>query len=360
MREPAIGGTVGDRRILQGKAMRAARLNEGETRLAVVETDEPVLRERSAVVRVEAAFVAPYFSHLISSGHWQTPRRPFTVGQDAIGIVESVADGVTALSPGQRVYCDTFLRGHGTGDEGHCFIGAFAAGAGGLALQRDWPDGVLAERVVLPDECLVPVPGTIGVPPARLCRLGWIGTAWGALRRASLVPGERVAVNGASGLVGASAVLLSLAMGAGEVVAIGRRRAILEELRALDPRVVVDGGDARRDVDVVVDSVETDDPASTERAIAMLRRGGRAMVVGGVGAPLSLDYGWLMGTEATVGGSMWLARRDWSHVMALVASGSLDLSVLRARTFALDDINDAISAAAGEAGGLEHVAAVFP
>ncbi len=339
--------------------MKAARLREGETRLVVEETDEPRLRDKSAVIRLEAAFVAPYFADLVASDHWKTPRRPFTPGQDAIGVVERVADGVTAVKPGQRVYCDTFLRGHGVGDEGHCFIGAFATGATGLAIQRDWPDGVFAERVVLPDECLVPLPGAIRMPPANLCRLGWTGTAWSALRRARLVPGERVAVNGASGLIGTSAVLAALAMGAGEVVAIGRRRAILEELASLDSRIATDSGASRRDVDVVVDSVETDDPASTERAIGMLRRGGRAVVVGGVDAPLSIDYGWLIGTEASVGGSMWLARRDWANVIALVASGSLDLTVLRGRTFRLDAVNEAIAAAVSEAGGLEHIAIAF-
>ena len=338
--------------------MQAARLNDGATCLAVEEVEDPQPLPGAVVLRLEASFVAPFFRELVSTNRWKTPRRPFTPGQDAIGMVETVGDGVIGHAPGDRVYCDTLLRGHGPVDQGHCFIGAFATGASGLRLQQDWPDGTFAQRVVLPAECLVPIPPDIDADPAILCRLGWLGTAWGALERAHLQPGERVAINGATGLIGTSTVLAALAMGAGSVRVIGRRRAILDELASHDHRIVIEDGRSRQDVDVVVDCVEADDPSSTERAIGMLRRGGRAVIVGGVDASISIDYGWFIGREATVTGSMWLPRGDWRRLLAQIVSGSLDLSPLRCRQFMLQEINDAIDEAVSQAGGFEHVAIV--
>ncbi len=338
--------------------MQAARLKEGETGLSVEEVPDPQPVPGAAVVRLEASFVAPFFKELVTTNRWKTPRRPFTPGQDAIGIVETVGDGVLGHTPGDRVYCDTLLRGHGLSDEGHCFIGAFATGASGLRLQQDWPDGTFAERVVLPAECLIPILPEVDADPAILCRLGWLGTAWGALERAQLQPGERVAINGATGLIGTSTVLAALAMGAGSVLVIGRRRAILHELARHDHRVAIDDGHIQRDVDVVVDCVEANDPSSTERAIGMLRRGGRAAIIGGVDASISLDYGWFIGREATVTGSMWLPREHWRRLLSQIVSGGLDLSPLRCRQFTLHEMNEAIVAAVSEAGGFEHVAIV--
>ena len=338
--------------------MQAARLNNGATSLDVEEISDPQPVPGAVALRLEASFVAPFFKELVSTNRWNTPQRPFTPGQDAIGIVETVGDGVLGHVPSDRVYCDTLLRGHGFVDEGHCFIGAFATGASGLRLQQDWPDGTFAERVVLPAECLVPVPSKVDADPAILCRLGWLGTAWGALERAHLQPGERVAINGATGLIGTSTVLAALAMGAGSVLVIGRRRAILDELASHDHRIEIEDGHSRQDVDVVVDCVEADDPSSTERAIGMLRRGGRAAIVGGVDASISLDYGWFIGREATVTGSMWLPRGHWHRLLAQLVSGSLDLSPLRCRRFTLHDVNEGIDAAVSEAGGFEHVAIV--
>ena len=338
--------------------MQAARLNNGATSLDVEEISDPQPVPGAVALRLEASFVAPFFKELVSTNRWNTPQRPFTPGQNAIGIVETVGDGVLGHVPSDRVYCDTLLRGHGFVDEGHCFIGAFATGASGLRLQQDWPDGTFAERVVLPAECLVPVPSKVDADPAILCRLGWLGTAWGALERAHLQPGERVAINGATGLIGTSTVLAALAMGAGSVLVIGRRRAILDELASYDHRIEIEDGHSRQDVDVVVDCVEADDPSSTERAIGMLRRGGRAAIVGGVDASISLDYGWFIGREATVTGSMWLPRGHWHRLLAQLVSGSLDLSPLRCRRFTLHDVNEGIDAAVSEAGGFEHVAIV--
>ena len=171
-------------------------------------------------------------------------------------------------------------------------------------------------------------------------------------------PESVVAINGATGLIGTSTVLAALAMGAGSVLVIGRRRAILDELASYDHRIEIEDGHSRQDVDVVVDCVEADDPSSTERAIGMLRRGGRAAIVGGVDASISLDYGWFIGREATVTGSMWLPRGHWHRLLAQLVSGSLDLSPLRCRRFTLHDVNEGIDAAVSEAGGFEHVAIV--
>jgi alcohol dehydrogenase len=113
---------------------------------------------------------------------------------------------------------------------------------------------------------------------------------------------------------------------------------------------------AARGSDVFLDAIgETSETRATAAALKALRRGGKAALLGGVSGDIPVNYQLALMRELTIIGSIWFPRRAAIDLLDLVASGVLDLSVTRPRTFGLDRVNDAVAAAASTAGGLDHV-----
>ena len=352
--------------------MKAARVHQPGTPLVVEEVPEPLLRQGSALVRISSAFVPPVMAEIVGpSFHYQIPRCPFTPGLDAIGVVEAVGEKVTGLTPGELVYCDHFFKSSDEEErDDACFLGNFGLGSDSAKPLEEWRHACFAECEVLPAECFVPLAGIEHFDTSVLCRLGWLGTAYAAFLRAGLTRGQSVVINGATGLLGAGAVLLALALGAERVVALGRRKAALDELEAIggqrvkticlaetsDPTTAVRTAvDAR--AHVALDAVGSiDDPASTVAAIKSLGRRGVAILVGNATAVLPLGYDTILDSELTIAGSNWFTKGQMSKLIQLIAAGMFDISLFRARTFALADVNDALSEAQATPGGLDHVA----
>jgi NADPH2:quinone reductase len=110
-----------------------------------------------------------------------TPRVPFTLGEDIVGLVDKLGPGVSTLAPGQTVAGATFCLGLGGG---------------------------YSEFVCLPAGELVPVPA--GVDPAEaVCVVVNYLTAHMAMHRtAGIRSGERILVHGAAGGVGSALLQL--------------------------------------------------------------------------------------------------------------------------------------------------------
>lgn len=351
--------------------MRAARYHgKGRTlRIETIADPKPVAG--SAVVRVLATFVSPSTKSILADpGGYPLPPVPFTPGMSVVGEIEAVGDGVQGLKPGTRVYCDPYIASPNvSAPPDGAFIGYFGFTPAASSVLARWPDGGFAEKAVFPAECLTPLGlAGNGVEPAVLARLGHLGTGYEALRRGGFQPGQAVFVTGATGALGVSTILLALAMGAGRIVAAGRRVDVLARLHSLAPRrvQVVTLGNAKtltkegRGADMLVDCLgKTPDSSAVLAAIAALRPGGSAVLVGGGGA-LPLDYGDLLMREIAVRGSLWFPRRAIADILALIAAGALDLTTVKARRFSLDQANEAIAAAASpdRAGGFEHCAVV--
>ena len=223
--------------------------------LQLAEIAPPELQPDHAVVRVRAASV--------NAGDWRLMRgwpriaRPMmgglkgpslpVRGWDLAGVVESVADGVDDLKPGDEVF--------GTGD------GTFAE----FATART---ATLAPKPAgLPFE----VAGSIGVAAI---------TALQALRdRAQVSPGQRVLVTGAGGGVGTYAVQIGA-----EVTGVcsGRKVDLVTELGA-DRVIDYETDDFTRDLrryDVILDVAGARSLRATRRALAA---DGMLIVISGKG-----------------------------------------------------------------------------
>jgi len=350
--------------------IRAARLEQPASALLVKEIAAPVLPPDGVRIRVLAAQVLP-FSHAVLAGDFPFPLpTPYTFGSSAVGIVEEVASGITGLTEGALVFCDPYLPGdQPDGIRTPMIIGWFALSDAAAELQSRWRDGAFAEQAVYPALCCTPLQSLETTRVEQLACLNYLNIAYGGLLRGGLRPGESVIVTGATGNLGAGAVLAALAMGAGEVIAAGRNGQVLQDLVHVDPdriRAVELSGDATADAagfsdalqlkgslgaDLALDCVGlTDRPEHLSVAVAALNRGGRLVCIGGVNAPIPLDYQTVLGMELTVCGSFMGPRTGPAELASLARAGLLKLDALRPQTFLLDQINAAIDAARNNRG----------
>ena len=146
--------------------------------LQAVEEEIPDPQAGEVRVKVLAAGVSAYDLMFRRSGSLPgTPRVPFTLGEDVVGVVDKLGEGVSSVEPGQMVAGATWCLGTGGG---------------------------YAEYICLPASEWVPVPP--GLDPAEaVCLVVNYLTAHMVMHRTAKVrSGERILVHGAAGGVGSA------------------------------------------------------------------------------------------------------------------------------------------------------------
>lgn len=164
------------------KAVLCTRLG-GPRHLELADLPEPEPGPGEAVVAVKAAALN-FFDTLIIAGKYQVrPDLPFSPAAEFAGVVERIAVGVSEVAPGDRV------------------IGNVAYGAA-------------REKIAVAARRLVKMPDALDFTRAAGVSVTY-GTSLHALQhRARLRPGEALAVLGAAGGIGLSAVEIGKALGA--------------------------------------------------------------------------------------------------------------------------------------------------
>jgi NADPH2:quinone reductase len=198
--------------------MKAVVVTELGQPPALRDVPEPRRGAGEALLEILAAPLNPVDIGVASGRFFGgTPPLPYVAGAEAVGrVLES--------------------DGHPTGT-------VVWTGMHGLGISRD---GVMAERGVARDDGIVPVPD--GAGPAVAAALGiaglaaWLPLAW----RAPVREGETVLVLGGTGTLGLVAVQAAKVLGAGRVVAAGRRTEGLERARraGADATVQLEAGDS--------------------------------------------------------------------------------------------------------------------
>ena len=92
------------------KRIRVYECGEPEV-MKIEEAPSPHPEAGQVVVKVHAVGVNPVDTYIRTGGQGYSPKLPYTPGLDAAGVVESVGDGVTRVSAGDRVYCAGTLSG---------------------------------------------------------------------------------------------------------------------------------------------------------------------------------------------------------------------------------------------------------
>jgi NADPH2:quinone reductase len=194
-----------------------------------------------------------------------------------------------------------------------------------------------------------------GLDPAIAVALGIAGLAgWMALSwTAKLREGETVLVLGASGTVGLIAVQAARLLGAGRIVAAGRRAEALERAReaGADATVVLDDGDdlaaafaeaGGGGIDVIVDPLWG---APAEAAVKAANRFARHVALGqSAGAEATFTSAEVRGTPLSIVGHTNYAiplqdrREAYERMAAHAAAGELSVDVERVP---LDDVEAA-------------------
>ena len=320
---------------------------------AVSELPPPECPPDGVVVRVGATGVCRSDWHAWL-GHDPVPFLPWVPGHELAGTVEQVGPAVTGWRPGDRVTVP-FACGCGRCEE--C-----AAGDTQVCARQTQPGfthhGSFADLVALhaADTNLVRLPdGLSFVDAASLgCRFA---TAYRAVvHQGRPEAGDWLAVHGCGG-VGLSALMVGAALGA-RVVAVDVSPAALTTARDLGAAAVVDAtgltpeevGAAVREATrggahVSVDALGG--TATMTASIASLRRRGRHVQVGlmlGDSAVAPVPMGRAIAEELEILGSHGMPATDYPDMLALVASGRLDVRRLVGRIIPLAEAPAALAA----------------
>ena len=292
-----------------------------------IEVPQP--RPTDVLVEVKACGVVPNLTRVVSNyfgtltpDNKMMPPLPAIFGLDPAGVVAKVGDQVWHVRPGERVYVNP---GRSCGSCRMCRSGA-PYDCPGWTLQgyfgrsqeimRAYPYGGLAQFITAPATALVKLPDNVSFEAG--ARFGYYGTAYAAMKKIGVGPGQTLLINGISGQLGLNATSLALAMGATKILGTGRNQKLLDRVKALapgrievlsvpnarsrfspanpDPLVVwakqlTDG----HGVDGMIDCLPPGAPGSALlRALFCLRRGGRAVNVGAVMETLPINAFWMM------------------------------------------------------------------
>ncbi|GAA3046161.1 alcohol dehydrogenase AdhP [Streptomyces roseofulvus] len=302
--------------------MKAAVVKSLGEPLVLEERPDPLPGPGQVRIRVEASGLCHTDIHA-AHGDWPVkPTPPFVPGHEGVGIVEALGEGVTHLSPGQRVAVPWL--GWACGRCEHCLTGwetlceeQINTGYG--------TDGAYAEKMLAHADFALPVPD--GVDPREAAPLTCAGvTTYKALKVAGVGPADLVAISGVGGL-GHLAVQYAKIAGA-TVAAIDisdDKLRLAEELGA----------------DILIDAREEDPAAVLQQhggahaalalavneetfatALAGLRRGGKLVMValpadGIVQVPV---FSTVLGGTSVIG-SIVGTRQDLAEVFRLHAAG---------------------------------------
>jgi NADPH:quinone reductase-like Zn-dependent oxidoreductase len=291
--------------------------------LELVEVDKPQPADDEVLVRVRAASVNPADWYSMTGlpvarpqSGWRKPKEP-RIGIDFAGIVEAVGATVTGFEPGHEVYGGR--------------TGAFA-------------EYVCVKNAVALKPARLSFEQAAAIPVAAV-------TALQALRdKGTLVPGQRVLINGASGGVGTFAVQIAKALGAGHVTGVCSP-ANVDNVRALGADDVVDytkedvtRGGERYDVVLHVAGNRSYGELkrilgpSSRLVLAGAAKGGR--LLGPLGYVIRTKVASLARSPKAVFFIAKLNRDDLLVLNEMIEAGSVTPFV--DRTYALDDIADAM------------------
>jgi D-arabinose 1-dehydrogenase-like Zn-dependent alcohol dehydrogenase len=227
--------------------MKAARLHQVGTTFSIDEIAVPKPRPNDVLVKVKACGIIPNMKNVMAHyAEWfpflPLPPLPAIYGLDASGEVVDVGNQVKSIKSGDRVYvnpgtscgsCHACRCGQPINGDAYTFLGYFGFGPRSSQVFVDYPYAGFAEYMTAPASSLVKLPDSVSYESA--ARLGYLGTAYSALRKAGARAGTSVIVSGATGTLGLGAVILALGMGVTKIFGVARDKKLLERLRTIAP-----------------------------------------------------------------------------------------------------------------------------
>ncbi|MGK2965873.1 MAG: Zn-dependent alcohol dehydrogenase [Tepidiformaceae bacterium] len=343
--------------------MKAAVMYGVGQPLVIEEITVDAPRAGEVLVKTGASGVCHSDLHFME-GSYPTPV-PVVLGHESAGVVEAVGEGVTNVKPGDRVVI-AFVTSCGACD--NCVTGkpylcnnSAKLGRGdrlslnGNPVAQFANMSAFAEKQLVSANALVHIPD--GVPLEVACLVGCsVMTGVGAVTNTAKIPvGSTVAVVGCGG-VGLNIIQGAVLAGASRIIAIDLVESKLQAAREFGATDVVDGSstDAVKQVlsmtgggvDFAFEAIGL--AATAEQCFGMIKRGGRAVVVGmiPVRATVTLPGAAFLGEKGIVGSFYGSSRQtyDMPWLMELYRQKRLKIDELISRRYRLEQINEAYDA----------------
>ena len=351
--------------------MRAAIFVE-PGRIVLDEKPVPEVGPLDALLRITTTTICGTDIHILKGEY--PVAKGLTIGHEPVGIIEKLGSSVSGYREGQRVIAGAITP---SGHSYACLCGCGSQdGVGtrhGFQATGGWKfgnliDGCQADYVLVPDAManLSPIPGSLSDEQVLMCP-DIMSTGFSGAESGGVHIGDTVAVF-ALGPIGLCAVAGAKLSGATTIIgvdAVPKRLAVAKSMGA-DLTVDFRTGDVveqimeltdGRGVDVAIEALGTQN--TFESALRVLRPGGTLSSLGVYSSDLTIPLGAFSAgladlkiiTTPCPGGKERMRR-----LMAVVASGRVDLKPLVTHRFKLDQIEAAYDLFSHQRDGVLKVA----
>ncbi|MEM2203733.1 MAG: NAD(P)-dependent alcohol dehydrogenase [Sulfolobales archaeon] len=327
--------------------MKAAVLKKPQDRFYIEDIETPKPTGHEILVRVRAAGMCHTDIH-IWEGHFgpirveeRGVRFPLVMGHEIAGEVAEIGDQVRGLQKGDYVVIYPWI---GDGVCKRCLVGDENLCVRGTAPLGILRNGGYAEYVLVPHWRYAVKIGGAYLDKIAPAACGGI-TAYNAVRKAALEPGDHVMILGIGGL-GHLAIQMARKIYGASVIAVDIREEALRLAEKLGAEYLINPSKAKIDeevmkitggigVDAAIDFVGT--AATFSDALRSLKRGGRLVVVGLMGEYATFTIPLLPMRGMEIRGAYVGGLRDLYDVARLIEKQIISIET---STYPLEEIND--------------------
>ena len=303
------------------------------------------LPANQVLVKMKAVGICGTDIHILK-GAFDGAKPPMILGHELAGEVLDVGSAVERIHPGDRVTVDSVV---GCGRCELCLEGhtQFCTNGFEFGINRD---GGCQDYLVVPEVNAHPIPDSISFEEAAILDT----EVWNAIRKCGVLVSDRVLIIG-GGPIGLIACQLVRILGARHVALcemLESRLTLARRMHMADEYLDASPGRAsiESSYDLVIDCAGT--AGSTTHAFKAVRPCGRVLLYGvHEGAVAQFDMNEIVLKDLVVFGAL-SDRTGWQDVIALVASGTLNLKNLITHRFSLDDGSLAYEAVRSRQDGL--------
>lgn len=353
-------------------ALMKAAIYVEKNRIVLEDKPIPEIGPLDALMRISTTTICGTDVHILRGEY--PVAKGLTVGHEPVGVIEKLGSEVRGFHEGQRVIAGAITP---SGHSNACLCGCGAQdGAGtahGFKAMGGWKfgnviDGCQAEYVRVPDAManLSPIPDSLNDEHVLMCP-DIMSTGFSGAERGGVTIGDTVAVF-ALGPIGLCAVAGAKMLGATTIIGVDTVAARISVAREMGASHVVDFKQGNvvaqimaltdgRGVDVAIEALGTQ--ATFEWALRVLRPGGTLSSLGVYSADLRIPvdaYAAGLGDYRIVTTLCPGGKERMRRLMAVVASGRVDVSPLVTHRFRLDDIEAAYELFANQRDGVMKVA----
>ncbi len=321
--------------------MKAAVFYAVNEPLKVEEFPTPEPGAGEVLVKVAACGLCHTDLHYTDHGvpTFKTP--PLILGHEVSGKIAGVGSGVEQWKEGDRVLLPAV---YGCGECAMCRTGRENI-CEKMIMFGNNVDGGYAEYILAPAKDVFHLPKEIPLVEGSIIADAITTPYHAVINRGKVKPGDKVVVFGCGG-IGLNVVQMAAAIGA-EVVAVDILDEKLEWASKLGAKATLNANEFERidkeirkltdgGADIAFEAIGN--PDVQKQTFSSLRTGGRFVVVGFSGKPMSLDAGRVMYREMEVIGSLGCRAVDYPRVIELARQGKIKVKELVTAQFSLDDI----------------------